>query len=198
MTRAMLEVIGLVLAAILAENMVLVRCFGVGRPLGEALTGHAAWHMGAGLTLVMTASALASWTVNTFVLRFFNIEHFRLLVYALLVPAVVWLLRQVLRLFFPVLYRHLDEYLSQAVSNCAVLGVAFLITSRSYTLGKTLLYSLASGVGVLLVLVSVAGIRDQSDPESCPRVLRGLPLDLITLGLMALALMGFYGLHVTA
>lgn len=191
----MLEVIGLVLTAILTENMVLVRCFGLGGPKQSVTTQDGAVHMGVALTMVMVAAALASWWANTYILHYFQVEYYRLLVYTLVVLVVVWLWKLVLRLFFPVLYRHLKDYLSETVSNCAVLAVAYVITNRSYSLGQTLLYTLASGVGVLLILVSFTNIREQTGQDG-RESLRDLPIGLITLGLMAMALMGFYGLHV--
>ena len=193
----MIQIIGLVLIAILAENMVLVRCLGMGWPGKGTLTEEGAWRMGASITLVMVVTALLSWLVNTLVLKFFGIEHLRILVYVLLVLGSVALVRQGLRLFFPVLYRNLNEYLSHVVYNCAVLGVAFIITLRSYSLIQALLYALASGVGILGVLVIFAGMQDQASFDNCPKVFRGLPIQMITAGLMALALMGFYGLNVT-
>lgn len=194
----MIEVIGLVLTAILAENMVLVRCMGLGWPKETIRSEDGAWHMGVSLTLVMVLSALVSWLVNTYVLKYFEVEYLRLLVYSLLVPAVVWALRGVLRLFFPVLHRHLKDYLSETIANCSVLGVAWLITLRSYSLPQALLYALASGVGILVVLIIFTGMQDQASFENCPKFFRGYPIGLLTAGLMAMALMGFYGLHVTA
>lgn len=193
----MIQIIGLVLIAILAENMVLVRCLGMGWPGKGTLTEEGAWRMGTSITLVMVITALLSWLVNTLVLKFFGIEHLRILVYVLLVLGSVALVRQGLRLFFPVLYRNLNEYLSHVVYNCAVLGVAFIITQRSYSLVQALLYALASGVGILGVLVIFTGMQDQAGFDNCPKVFRGLPIQMITAGLMALALMGFYGLNVT-
>jgi len=192
----MIQIIGLVLIAILAENMVLVRCLGMGWPGKKILTEESAWRMGASITLVMVVTALLSWLVNTFVLKFFAIEHLRILVYVLLVLGSVELVRQGLRLFFPVLYRNLNEYLSHVIYNCAVLGVAFIITLRSYSLPQTLLYALASGVGILGVLVIFTGMQDQASFDNCPKLFRGMPIQMITAGLMALALMGFYGLNV--
>ncbi len=192
----MIQVIGLVLIAILAENMVLVRCLGMGWPKQTIMTEESAWRMGVSITLVMVVTALLSWLVNTFVLRFFAIEHLRILTYALVVLGAVELVRQGLRLFFPVLYRHLNEYLSHTVYNCAVMGVAFIITLRSFSLPQALLYALASGVGILGVLVIFTGMQDQASFDNCPKVFRGLPIQLLTAGLMALALMGFYGLNV--
>ena len=192
----MIQVIGLVLIAILAENMVLVRCLGMGWPQKSAMTEASAWRMGVSITLAMVVTALISWLVNTCVLRFFAVEHLRVLLYALIVLGSAELVRQGLRLFIPVLHQNLDEYLSQVVYNCSVLGVAFIITLRNYSLGQTLLYALASGVGVLGVLVIFTGMQDQASFDNCPKVFRGLPIQMITAGLMALALMGFYGLNV--
>lgn len=192
----MIQVIGLVLIAILAENMVLVRCFGMGWSKRSIMTEDGAWHMGVSITLVMVVTALLSWLLNTFVLRFFAVEHLRVLTYTLVVLGAVELVRHGLRLFFPVLHRHLDEYLPHTVYSCAVMGVAFVITLRNYSLPQALLYALASGVGILGVLVIFTGMRDQASFDNCPKVFRGLPIQIITAGLMALALMGFYGLNI--
>lgn len=192
----MIQVIGLVLIAVLAENMALIRPLGMSWGKEAIMDEEHAWHMGVSLTLVMVTTALLAWLANALVLRYFGIESLRVLVYTLLVLGAVGLWRVLLRRYFPVLSRHLDEYLSQTVGSCAVLGVALIITLRGYTLPQALLYSFASGLGILLVLVIFAGLQDQASFDKCPRVFRGLPIQLITAGLMALALMGFAGLNV--
>lgn len=193
----MLEVIGLMLTAILAENMVLVRCMGLSWPADGSGTEDEAWHMGVSVTLVMVTAALVSWLVNTYILRFFDVEQFRLLAYALIVPLAVSVLRWMLRMFFPALSRLLSGYLSRTVYNCAVLSVSFFITLRNYSLPLTLLYALGSGLGILAVQVIFAGLQEQASFDNCPAGFRGIPIRLLTVGLMAMALMGFYGIHVT-
>ncbi len=192
----MIQAIGLVLIAILAENMVLVRCMGMGWPASATSSEDSAWRMGVSITLVMVFNAMAAWLINRFVLEFFGLGHLRLLVYALLVPGVIWVLRKLLGTFFPGLYGYVRDHLTYSLYNCSVMGAAYIITMRNYTFGQTFLYSLASGVGVLLVLVIFTGMQDQASFESCPKRFRGFPIELITAGLMGLALMGFYGLHV--
>ncbi|MBE6957470.1 MAG: hypothetical protein E7450_08520 [Ruminococcaceae bacterium] len=192
----MIQAIGLVLIAVLAENMVLARCMGFGWPKEATSSENSARRMGISITLVMVFHATAAWLMNRFVLEFFGLGHLRLLVYALLVPGVIWTLRKLLDLFFPALYRYLQEYLGYSLYNCAVMGAAYIITLRNYTFGQAFLYALASGVGVLLVLVIFTGMQDQASFESCPKWFRGFPIELITAGLMGLALMGFYGLRV--
>lgn len=192
----MIQAIGLVLIAVLAENMVLVRCMGMGWPGSATSSEDSAWRMGISITLVMVFNTMAAWLVNRFVLEFFGLGHLRLLVYALLVPSVIWMLRKLLGTFFPGLYAYVREHLSYSLYNCSVMGAAYIITQRHYTFGQTFLYSLASGVGVLIVLVIFTGMQDQASFDNCPKWFRGFPIELITAGLMGLALMGFYGLHV--
>lgn len=192
----MVQAIGLVLIAVLAENMVLVRCLGMGWPKSAISSEDSARRMGISITLVMVFNAMAAWLINRFVLEFFGLGHLRLLVYALLVPGVIWALRKLLGAFFPAVYRYLQEYLSYSLYNCSVMGAAYIITQRNYTFGQAFLYALASGVGVLLVLIIFTGMQDQASFESCPKRFRGFPIELITAGLMGLALMGFYGLRV--
>ena len=98
----MIQVIGLVLIAIFAENMVLVRCLGMGWSKRTIMTEDGAWHMGVSMTLVMVVTALLSWLLNAFVLRFFKAEYLRVLNYTLVVLGAVGLVRHGLRLFFPV------------------------------------------------------------------------------------------------
>ena len=191
----MIQMIGLVLIAILAENMVLVRSMGMGWPKHTIHSEEGAWRTSVSLILVMVLTAVAAWLVN-WVLKYFGITHLRLLFYALLVPGVIVLLRWLLSSFFPALYRYVADHLSNTLFNCSVMGVAYIITQRNYTFGQSVLYSLASGVGVLLVLVIFMGMQDQASFEKCPKVFRGYPIGLITAGLMGLALMGFYGLNV--
>ncbi len=192
----MIQMIGIVLIAVLAENLVLIRPLGMGWPKETIMREKDAWRMGCALTLVMTLTALLAWLLNALVLRYFALEYLRVLIYTLAVLAVVFSLRLLLKKVFPALSRQLDAYLPETLCNCAVLGVALIVTLRNYSLWQSVLYAFAAGVGVLVVLVIFAGLQDQASFDKCPRIFRGLPIQLITAGLMALALMGFVGLNV--
>lgn len=192
----MIQIIGLVLIAVLAENLVLIRPIGMGWPKDTIMSQKDAWRMGCSLTLVMTVTALVTWVLNTFVLRYFALEYLRVLVYALVVLGVIRVLRLLLERVFPALSRQVDQCLSETGYNCAVLGVALIVALRNYNLLQSLLYALFGGVGILLVLVIFAGLQDQASFDKCPKIFRGLPIQLITAALMALALMGFAGLNV--
>ena len=192
-----LELMGVALAALLSENFVLVNCLGIGTreevfldPIDALRTGHC-------LTLVMVITALLGWLADNLVLRQLDLVYLRTLVFALLAPGVVALLRKVIRACWPELSRRIDENLASISTNCAAMGVALIISQRGYGLASALVFSFWGGVGAAIALVSFAGLREEVDMKSCPKCFQGIPIKLITAGLMAMALVGYYGLHLS-
>ena len=188
------ELLGVALAALLSENFVMVSCMGMGdrtrsftEPLDAIRTGYC-------LTAVMVLGALLSWLIEHLVLARFGWDHFRLMVFALLVPAIVEGLRWFIRSCIPELSRRMDGNLAAIPSNCAALGTALLISQRSMSLPAGLVFAFFGGVGAALALVGFACLQNSVDLDRCPRPFRGIPIKLITAGLMAMALVGFYGL----
>ena len=174
---SILELAGVALAALLSENFVLVSCMGIGTrteafrdPMDAVRTGYC-------LTAVMVLGALCAWLIDFFLLGRFGWQHYRLLVLALLIPGLVAGLRKFLKVCIP------------------ELGSALLISQRSYSLPAALIFALCGGIGATVALASFAGLQNEVDLESCPRSFRGIPIQLITAGLMAMALVGYYGLH---
>ena len=193
--NAALELAGVALAALLSENMVLVSCLGVGTHIQSFRQPRQALRTGLCLTVVMVLGGLCAWLMDFLFLSRFGWEHFRLLAFALLIPALVAGLRHFLRICVPELSRRLDSNLSSISTNCAALGAALLIVERSYSLGTALVFTLFAGFGVTLALASFASLQAEVDLDRCPRPFRGIPIQLITAGLMALGLVGFYGLY---
>lgn len=190
-----IELAGVAVAALLAENFILVSCMGIGTrtcsfrdPVDALRTGYC-------LTVVMVLGALCSWVLDRLVLSPLGWEYYRLLVFALLIPGIVGGLRLFIRECLPELSRRMDGNLASISTNCAALGSALLISQRSYGLGSALLFALFGGIGAAIVLASFAALQQDVDLERCPKCFRGLPIQLITAGLMALALVGYYGLH---
>ncbi len=189
------ELMGVALTALLAENFLLVNCMGVGTRLNAFRDPKDALRTGWCLTVVMVLSTLTAWCVDTLILRRFSLGYYRTFFLALLVPAVVWLLRQFLRLCIPELYRRNNLHLRSVTTNCAGLGCVLLITQRSYGLGSALLFALCGGLGVMVTLANFAHLLGEADLEQCPKCFQGVPIRLITAGLLAMSLVGFYGLH---
>ena len=193
---AVIELAGVALAALLSENFVLVSCMGIGTRLRAFQDPIDALRTGYCLTAVMILSALLSWLADFLVLTRFGWQHFRLLFLCLLIPGIIAGLRQFVRVCLPELSRRMDDNLASIGTNCAALGCALLISQRSYGLGTALVFALFGGVGATVAMASFASLREEVNFDSCPRCFRGTPILLITAGLMALALVGFYGLHV--
>ena len=149
-----------------------------------------------GLTLAMVVTVFFTWCADFLVLRHFGWVYLRTLVFSLIALLTVFLLRKAARLW-PELSHRIDADLASVSTNCAVLGAAYLAAQRSYTLSQALTFALCGGLGVLVVLMSYAGLREEISLTSCPRPFRGPAIEMVTAGLMALALVGFYGLHLS-
>ena len=190
-----LELVGVALAALLSENMVLVSCMGIGTHRESFQSPREAIRTGSCLTVVMVFGVLLAWLFDYFVLAQFGMEYFRLLAFSLLIPGLVALLRRFLAVGVPELSRRMDANLASISTNCAALGAALLVVQRSYSLGSAMIFALCGGVGATLALASFASLQKEVDLNRCPRVFRGVPIQLITAGLMAMALVGYYGLY---
>ena len=202
------QLAGIALAALLSENFILVSCLGIGSRTQAFRDPLDAWRTGYSLTSVMVITALAAWVVNQ-LLRHFALSYFQTLAFALTGPLVVAGLRYFLRTCIPELSRRMDENLSSVTSNCAAMGTALLIAhrkeycffcgrpQRGYGPGGAFLYALFGGAGATVAMMCFAGLRREVSLTSCPRCFQGLPINLITAGLMALSLVGFYGLHLS-
>ena len=192
--QGILELMGVALTALLAENFLLVSCMGIGTRIRAFRDPADALHTGFWLTIIMVLGSFFAWAINTMLTRL-GMTYFRVFTLALLIPALIWSLRQFLRLFIPELYRRNNQHLRSVTTNCAALGCVLLVTQRSYGLGAGLLFALCGGLGTTVVLANFAHLMGEADLEQCPKCFKGLPIQLITAGLMAMGLVGFYGLH---
>ena len=190
-----LELTGVALAALLSENLVLVSCMGIGTHEKSFQDPREAIRTGLCLTLVMVLGALGAWLLNFLILLRFNLAYFQVLAFALLIPGLVAGVRKLFQACIPELSRRVDGNLSSISTNCAALGSALLISQRSYSLGAALIFALCGGIGATLALASFASLQKEVDLNRCPRAFRGVPIQLITAGLMAMALVGYYGLY---
>ena len=190
-----LELTGVALAALLSENLVLVSCMGIGTHEKSFQDPREAIRTGLCLTLVMVLGALGAWLLNFLILLRFNLAYFQVLAFALLIPGLVAGVRKLFQACIPELSRRVDGNLSSISTNCAALGCALLTTQRSYSLGSALTFALFGGVGSALALATFASLQREVSLDRCPKAFRGVPIQLITAGLMAMALLGYYGLY---
>lgn len=191
----LMQIMGLALTALLAENLVLVYCMGMGTNQNAFLDPTEGRRVGTALTLVMVVAGVLSRWVDT-MLTNFHLDYLCLLAFALLVPTVSAVLGWILKCFLPELSHRLAEPIRTAFGNAAVLGTILLASQRNYTVQQTLIFTLVGGIGLTVVLTCFAGLREEVHMDRCPKAFQGLPIMLITGGLMALALVGYYGLNI--
>lgn len=194
--RGILELMGVALTALLAENFVLVTCMGIGTRRRAFSDPRDALRTGWCLTVVMVLSSICAWCIDVGILTRYGLTYYRTFVFGLMVPALVWCVRQFLRFCVPELYRRNNEYLGAVTTNCAALGCVLLVALRSYGFAESVIFALCGGLGTTVVLANFAHLLEEADLEQCPKCFRGIPIKLITGGLMAMGLVGFYGLHI--
>lgn len=195
MNEQFLSLLSVALGVILVSNVVLSQLFGAGPFLKGSGSISAAVKMGSTITLVMTLTAAACWPVNEYLLAPNGLKHIETAVFLLAAVFLVELLELVKGKLAPARKIDRGEGLSLA-ANCAVLGIVLQNVQNGSGFLFSLVYALAGGLGFLLAVVLFAGIRERLEFADCPRSFEGLPIALVTAGLMALCFTGFSNLSV--
>ena len=179
---------------ILVNNYVLVKFYGICPFLGVSKKLETAFGMGMAVTFVMAVASLVAYLVNTFLLIPLEIEYLQTIAFILVIAVLVQIVEMAIKKMSPGLYQALGVYLPLITTNCAVLGVAILMIQKEFNLLQSVTYSVATALGFALALVLFAGIRERLEFEDVPKAFRGVPIALITAGILAMAFMGFSGL----
>ena len=188
---APITLIAIVIGAIFVNNVVLSQFLGICPFLGVSSKVETSLGMGMAVTFVMALSAVVTWCLQSYILIPFGIEYMQTIVFILVIAALVQMVEIVLKKVSPALYQALGIFLPLITTNCAVLGVAILMTQKDFDLLTGVIYSIATALGFALALVLFAGIRERLDVEDVPQALKGVPIALITASLLAMAFMGF-------
>jgi electron transport complex protein RnfA len=180
---------GIILTWVFANNLVLSQLLGLCPFLGVSRSPAAAMRFALASALLMPPFALAAWALERLVLVPLGVPFLQLLVLVLLLALSLLVMRLRARKSAPV--PGIGWYLPQALSSCAVLGVGLLATSAGYGAWSSLVAGAAAAGGYLLAVVVWSALRERLDRLGVPRPLRGLPIALVTAGLMALAFLAF-------
>jgi len=195
------KVMAIAISMIFINNFILSKFLGLCPFLGVSKETKPALSMGLAVIFVMTCSAIITWLIYNFILVPFNIVYLRTITFILVIATFVQLIEMVIRKHSSVLYRSLGIYLPLTTTNCAVLGVALLNINNFFMDGEAIQASFAysvlqaffAGVGFLLALILMSGIRERLDLIDVPESLKGIPIAFIVASLMSLAFMGFSG-----
>ncbi len=182
------------LSAIFVNNIVLTQYLGNCPYLGCSKEKSVALGMGAAVVFVMLMATLCTVLIQNYVLVPLNLVYLQTLVFILVIASLVQFVEMFLRKMVPPLYKALGIFLPLITTNCAVMGVTLLVQRQGLALADALLYAVATGLGFLLALVLMAGIRERLDTCRVPAALKGTPVALIMAGLMSLAFMAFKGM----
>jgi Na+-translocating ferredoxin:NAD+ oxidoreductase subunit A len=187
--------LGLILiGALLVNNFVLAQFLGLCPFMGVTRQYEPAVAMGLATAFVLTTSAAVSHLLYHTVLIPLDVEFLRIVVFIVVIASVVQATERVLRATSPLLHEVLGIYLPLITSNCAVLAVALLAIGASLSFVETVVYGIGAALGFSLVMVLFAALRERLEHAPVPAPFRGVPVALITAGIMSLGFMGFAGL----
>lgn len=193
------DILVLMLSAVLIENFIFSRFLGCCPFLGVSEKPDTALGMGCAVIFVMTLASAACNIVYNFILVPFNLEYLYTIAFILVIAALVQFIEMFLRKAVPGLYNALGIYLPLITTNCAVLG-AVILNMQKYSdmaRGESFVFSVLFGffaaVGFTLAIVIFAGVRARVEYADPPKSFKGMPIALVTAGLIAMAFSGFSG-----
>lgn len=190
----MKEVFIIGITAALVNNVVLSQFLGLCPFLGVSKKVNTAAGMGAAVIFVITLSSLLTSLIYKFILIPTDMTYLNTIVFILVIAALVQFVEMVLKKFSPALYESLGVYLPLITTNCAVLGVALLNVQNGYGIIEGVVNGLGTSIGFTISIVIMAGIREKTEYNDFLPSFKGMPMVLITAGLMAIAFSGFSGL----
>ncbi|MFD3157675.1 electron transport complex subunit RsxA [Haloimpatiens sp. FM7330] len=182
------------ISAMLVNNFVLSKFLGICSFLGVSKKLKTSIGMGSAVVFVMTLASVMSYMVYHWILEPLEITYLYTIAFVLVIASLVQLVEMIIKKYSPSLYKALGIFLPLITTNCAVLGVSVINMKSNYTLLESVVNGLGASFGYTLAIVLFAGIREKMEKSDIPRPLKGLPIGLISAGLMSIAFLGFQGL----
>ena len=196
-----MEYLLIFISAIFVNNIVLSQFLGICPFLGVSKKVETAKGMGLTVTFVLVIATIVTYLLQIWVLNPFNLQYLQTIVFILVIAALVQMVEIVLKKLSPSLYQALGVFLPLITTNCCILGVAILVANGTYNgqglepnLLTGIIFALATALGFALALIVFAGLREQLSLVRVPGGMEGMPIALVTAGLLALAFMGFSGI----
>lgn len=192
----------IIVSAIFVNNIVLAQFLGICPFLGVSNKLSTATGMSMAVCFVITLATLVTFLINKYLLVPMGITFLQTIAFILVIAALVQMVEIVLKKVSPSLYQALGIFLPLITTNCAVLGVAINVVTKEFAfvpggmlnLGQALVYAFATSLGYGLAMVIFAGIREHLAMMNVPKSFKGVPIAIISVGILALAFMGFSGM----
>ncbi len=189
-----MEYILIIISAVLINNIVLAQFLGICPFLGVSNKVNTAIGMAGAVTFVMVLASIVTYLIQVYILDKLGIGFMQTITFILVIASLVQMVEIILKKISQPLYQALGIFLPLITTNCAVLGVAILIIKKDYNLLEGAVFAAANAIGFGLALVILAGIREHLELVDVPKAMKGVPVSLITAGILALAFMGFTGI----
>lgn len=188
------DLLVILVSSSIISNVVLSQFLGLCPFLGVSKKVNTAAGMGMALVFVITLASAVSGLIYQFILEPFDLTYLQTIIFILVIAALVQFVEMILKKYMKSLYEALGVYLPLITTNCAVLGVALTNVQKKYSLLSGIVNGFATAVGFTVAIVILAGIREKMEYNDVPKAFQGMPIVLITAGLMAIAFCGFSGL----
>ena len=193
----------IIISAIFVNNIMLAQFLGTCPFMGVSNKLSTATGMSGAVVFVITLATLVTYLINKFLLVPFGLTFLQTIAFILVIAALVQMVEIVLKKISPSLYQALGIFLPLITTNCAVLGVALNVVTKEFTfgggaahmlnLGESVVYAFATALGYGMALILFAGLREHLEMNDVPRQFKGVPIALVTCGILAMAFMGFSG-----
>lgn len=186
-----MEVFSWLISSILIQNVILSRFLGTCPFLGVSKNKDNSFKMGLAVLSIIFFSSIISWLVNKYILTPLELSYMKTIVYILIIASFVQVLEIIIKRYSEGLYSGLGIYLPLITTNCAVLGVSTIVSNFKFH--KMVVYSLGSGLGFLFVIYIFSSLREKINNDKIPLSVQGIPISLITAGIMAMIISRFSG-----
>lgn len=189
-----MEYIIIIISAILVNNIVLSQFLGVCPFLGVSKKIETAVGMTGAVAFVMVLATIVTFLIHYYILIPLEIQYLQTISFILVIAFLVQFVEIILKKVSPSLYQALGVFLPLITTNCTILGVAILVVQKEFNLMEGVVYAISNALGFGLALIIFAGLREHTDLQDVPKGLKGVPIALITAGILAMAFMGFSGI----
>ena len=189
-----MEIIGIIIVAVFVNNIVFSQFLGICPFLGVSKKIDTAIGMSAAVTFVITLSTLVTYLIQKGILENFGLEYLQTITFILVIAALVQMVEIIIKKISPPLYQALGVYLPLITTNCIILGVAILVIQKDFNLLESIVYAISTAIGYSMALIIFSSIREQLALTKVPKAMQGVPIALLTAGILAMAFMGFSGI----
>ncbi len=184
----------ILISTILVNNYVFAQFLGICPFLGVSSKVETATGMGIAVTFVVVMASAITWALQTFVLNVLEIEYLQTIVFILVIASLVQFVEMVIKKTSPALYSAMGVFLPLITTNCMVLGVTVLNIQNDYNFIEAIFSGFGASIGFSIALILMASLRERLELADIPAPLKGVPIALLSAGLMAIAFSGFSGL----